>query len=91
MGKVKSELLDWEADDQEIMDDPVAIAWHEANYIECMEQQSDERFLKKSIELGKGDRQRPIANPKKFRENFDEIFRKRKKEKNNDRQNKRTD
>lgn len=90
MGKVKSELLDWEADNQEIMDDPEAIAWYEANFVESMEQQSDQRFLK-NLELGKGDRQRPVADPKKFRKNFDEIFRKRKKEKNNDRQNKRTD
>lgn len=90
MGKVKSELLDWEAESQEAIDDPQAIAWYEANFVECMEQQSDERFLK-NLELGKGDRQRPVTNPKKFRKNFDEIFRKRKKEGNNDRQDKRTD
>lgn len=42
-----------------------------------------------SINFGKGDRYRPV-DPEKFNKNYDEIFRKNKKEKENDRKDKRS-
>jgi len=47
MGKVKSELLDWEANYEEAMDDPESIAFYWQKYNECMDKQQGEILLKK--------------------------------------------
>tara|TARA_R100001480_G_scaffold152336_1_gene154278 strand:+ start:3142 stop:3345 length:204 start_codon:yes stop_codon:yes gene_type:complete len=47
MGKVKSELLDWEANYEEAMDDPESIALYWQKYNECMDKQQEEILLKK--------------------------------------------
>mgnify|MGYP003137034805 FL=1 len=47
MGKVKSELLDWEANYEEAMDDPESIALYWQKYKECMDKQQEEILLKK--------------------------------------------
>ena len=47
MGKVKSELLDWEANYEEAMDDPESIALYWQKYNECMDKQQEEILLRK--------------------------------------------
>ena len=98
MGRVKSELFDWELDEDEpwpdyqrhleIMDDPVVNEWNRKNFKESIEQQALEIEFKKIL-CGKGDRYRPV-NKEKFNRNFNRIFR-QKKEKANDRQDSRPD
>jgi len=56
--------------------------------MKCRLNQEVER-MSLSINFGKGDRYRPV-DPEKFNRNYDEIFRKNKKEKENDRKDKRS-